>query len=923
MQGTCIWFLENNAYRTWLVSPQCSLLFLHGGPGTGKTTLASTLIESLRNEHRPTIFFFFNSNRSEASNARALLASLIGQMRNLAGSGVEDEFQECQGELAIPASKLFENFRRSVAVFNELFCCIDAIDECDDSVRRLLRFIDNLVQSGSTSVKFFLSGRQQLHILHHLKSETRTINIPNYSTVDDIGRMVADNVRSNLSLTIEDRPTIAERVKTSAMGMFLWAKLALSDIERNTDALPKTLAEMYSKSLASLTSSMPSQELALLCTALNWITITTRPLKVAELVTALAVDSTDTRLEKSKTILGPEESILKMGAPLIQLLPDNSLVLVHQSLVDYLCSHQAPKFSASSRITIPIHIGNANEQIAITCISYLSFDQFKSSYESQDQENLELLDYAANSWFQHAIRAAENLDIFEKVNKFLRSPQGFEWLDGLLTYFGKSVEDLLVIQAQLSQWASKINPGNSLQVFVLDLYRQKAAEIESHNPQSLKGTSILFRSADVFQATGNLSEAQAMYERALYIKSTEKNKMFTKRSQGSERQKQLQHQKGSQFSNIDHDELKAWENLASTYRAQGRWEEAEKLQTRLVGRSEKIFGLEHLRTLASKSFLAMTYYQQGRWKEAESLLLLVVDRRRGSLGSEHPETVTSMGYLALVYVKQGRYQEAEALYNQSLESLKRNLDTEHPETLRMMQNLAVVYRDQGRHDQAEKLYLQALAGDQKILGKEHPDTLNVMDNLAIVYRQQGRYTEAEKLFEHSLTALQKVLGIEHPDTLRTMQNLAVVYRNQGRYDEAENLYLQVLAGDQKILGKEHPDTLKVMGNLASLYLKQGRYDEAEPLYSRTLNLLETIVGATHSTTLHAVNDLGSLYRYQGKLVEAEAMYRRALEGFERVWGPEHPSTLTTIDDLGNLYADQGKLTEAEKVFLRKPKSMKL
>ena len=405
---------------------------------------------------------------------------------------------------------------------------------------------------------------------------------------------------------------------------------------------------------------------------LNWITITTRPLKVAELVTALAVEPTDTKLEKSKMILDPKESILKMGAPLIQILPDNSVILVHQSLVDYLCSHQAPKFSASSRITIPIHTINANEHLATTCISYLSFDHFTNSCGSQDQETLELLDYAATSWFQHAIRAGEIPEIFEDVNKFLRSPQGFEWLDGLLTYFGRSVEDLLVSQAQLSQWANKINPGNSLRVFVLDVYRQKAAEIEPDYPKSLKETSILFRSADVFQATGNLSEAQTTFERALCFKGTEKDRMFSKRSQGNE----LQTRKKPRFPNNDHDELKAWGDLASTYRAQGRWKEAEELQTRLIGRSEKIFGLEHLRTLTSRHFLAIMYYQQGRWKEAESLLLLVVDGRRGSLGSEHPETVTSMGQLALVYVEQGRYQEAEALYNQSLENLKKSLGME-------------------------------------------------------------------------------------------------------------------------------------------------------------------------------------------------------------------------------------------------------
>lgn len=207
--------------------------------------------------------------------------------------GVEYEFQERQEELAIPALKLFEKCRQSIAVFNELFCCIDATDECDNPVKALLRLIDKLVQSGLTSVKFFLSGRLQPNILHHLKSETHSVEISNDSTVDDMSKMVTDMVRSNSNLTVEDRPEMVERVKISARGKFLWAKLVMSDIERNTDTLPNTLGEMYSKSLESLTSSLALQELALLCMALDWITITTRPLKVAELVTALAVEPND------------------------------------------------------------------------------------------------------------------------------------------------------------------------------------------------------------------------------------------------------------------------------------------------------------------------------------------------------------------------------------------------------------------------------------------------------------------------------------------------------------------------------------------------------------------------------------------------------------------------------------------------------
>jgi hypothetical protein len=59
-----------------------------------------------------------------------------------------------------------------------------------------------------------------------------------------------------------------------------------------------------------------------------------------------------------------------------------------------------------------------------------------------------------------------------------------------------------------------------------------------------------------------------------------------------------------------------------------------------------VLGEEHPSTLTSMANLASTYRNQGRWKEAEELFVQVMETRKRVLGEEHPSTMTSMNNLA-------------------------------------------------------------------------------------------------------------------------------------------------------------------------------------------------------------------------------------------------------------------------------------
>ena len=91
--------------------------------------------------------------------------------------------------------------------------------------------------------------------------------------------------------------------------------------------------------------------------------------------------------------------------------------------------------------------------------------------------------------------------------------------------------------------------------------------------------------------------------------------------------------------------------------------------------------MEHPSTLTSMANLASTYRNQGRWKEADSLEVPVIETRKRVLGEEHPDTLTSMNNLAFTWKSQGRHGDAVALMENCLQLRQQILGPDHPHTI--------------------------------------------------------------------------------------------------------------------------------------------------------------------------------------------------------------------------------------------------
>jgi tetratricopeptide (TPR) repeat protein len=352
--------------------------------------------------------------------------------------------------------------------------------------------------------------------------------------------------------------------------------------------------------------------------------------------------------------------------------------------------------------------------------------------------------------------------------------------------------------------------------------------------------------------------------------------------------------------------LSSTTNLASTYRNQGQWEEAAKLDAEVMETCKAKLGADHPDTLRSMANLALTYRNQGRWEEAEKLQVEVLETCKAKLGADHPDTLRSMANLALTYRNQGRWEDAEKLFVEVLETSKTKLGADHPDTLTSMANLASTYRNQGRWEEAEKLQVEVMETCKTKLGADHPDTLTSMANLASTYRKQGQWEDAEKLEVQVLETRKTKLGEDHPDTLTSMANLASTYRNQGRWEDAEKLDVQVLETRKMKLGEDHPDTLTSMANLASTYWSQGQWEDAEKLEVQVLETSKTKLGEDHPSTLTSMHNLAFTWKSLGRSVEAMALMQQCVQQRRQVLRDNHPNLVSSLRVLEQWEAEEAE-----------------
>jgi len=358
----------------------------------------------------------------------------------------------------------------------------------------------------------------------------------------------------------------------------------------------------------------------------------------------------------------------------------------------------------------------------------------------------------------------------------------------------------------------------------------------------------------------------------------------------------------------DPDSLRSMNNLANSYSAAGRHQDALKLREETLRLTKARLGPDNPNTLGCMHNLANSYAAAGRNQGALKLYEETFRLTQAKLGPNHRDTLGCMDSLASAYRAVGRVQEALKLYEEALRCMKTILGPNDRNTLICMNNLANAFRAVGRVQEALKLHEETLPLRKAKLGPDHHDTLLSMGYLARSYADVGRNEEAIRLREETLRLTKTKLGPNHPDTLANMFYLANAYAEVGRDSEALKLREETLRLVKATLDPDHPSTLVSMNNLANSYADAGRNQEALKLYEETLRLMKAKLGANHPDTLRCMGNLANSYADTGRNEEALKLRQETLKLTKSKLGPDDPLTLRSMGDLARslLKLDRGR-----------------
>ncbi|KAM7217735.1 hypothetical protein V8F06_006869 [Rhypophila decipiens] len=418
------WLLADNKFRGWadMTTMKPGALYVNGIPGSGKTFITSRAIQYLGQlrENRNAnglgplvLYFFFRHSQNDKRNFVALLLSLLSQTL------LQDEvlldliYQRCisiDQQTITSVYALRELADLVLQAQNMCFIVVDGLDECiGDDVGK------SQVAQGQDWPSVQLDSS-----LHHTKDiqmycEVQSLEIP--QEFEDIEGI--ENVRLD----------IIHRVTSRARGMFLYAKIVLTnlldqpssaDFERELeeqnfpDGLDQATTHSYERVAIHVLENAYEKRYNVARRILNLVVCAERPLRWREIRSHCSIDiQYKTANPKSR----PRKSAKHYCGSLVEICqkdehrsqsvgpePEDVLELVHETARTY------PLQTNRFRLDI------LNSEMARFCAQYIYSAPFDPDIENTVVKThcmpgyYGFMDYAAANWWKHARRLEDSAD---------------------------------------------------------------------------------------------------------------------------------------------------------------------------------------------------------------------------------------------------------------------------------------------------------------------------------------------------------------------------------------------------------------------------------------------------------------------------------------------------------------------------------
>ncbi|GKT46777.1 ankyrin-2 [Colletotrichum spaethianum] len=433
--GTGEWLTSSCTYADWSQGHNDGLLWITGIPGSGKSVLASKIVDELGNKNPgcPVLYFFFRQIIDANHEPVALLRDWLDQVL-VYSPPLQKRLKEYTEKEKKPLSTmsmndLWKDLRLALSGFpDKVFCVADALDEIDHGNEAFIKALADLGNWMPGKVKVLITSRPVPSVEIPLRT-TKYLQIRLQGSMVDVD--ISAFVQKGLdisSILPEDQQIIREAIPGRANGLFLYAKLAMdaflkpnANTKDTLKSLPADMNAMYADLLREHSRRSGVRD-DMQRVVLQWATHATRPLRLLELAEMISVTYYSNATEHLRNT---KDLVRAACGPLLEIMPDETVCVIHHSFTEYL---QGISRLADDDTGYPVlEFGETHASLGLACLRYLKAGCLDHVVEknkwlkapgrlpnSRGANDLELnlkypfLTYAANNWYVHLERSAKD-----------------------------------------------------------------------------------------------------------------------------------------------------------------------------------------------------------------------------------------------------------------------------------------------------------------------------------------------------------------------------------------------------------------------------------------------------------------------------------------------------------------------------------
>jgi Cdc6-like AAA superfamily ATPase len=217
-EGTGNWLLESGEFQHWLHRSK-QALFCQGMPGSGKTIMASIVINHLDTKFKADadigIAYLYCNFRQQYQRSD-LLASLLKQLawrRSIIPESMQKLFEHHRNRQTRPSlEEIFSELQSIVASYQRVFVIVDALDECQVSDGGRTKFLTEILSfQAKTGINLFATSRVDPEIA---KLFERSISLEIRARNEDVQRYL-DGQMSQLPSFVQSSSDLQDEIKTT------------------------------------------------------------------------------------------------------------------------------------------------------------------------------------------------------------------------------------------------------------------------------------------------------------------------------------------------------------------------------------------------------------------------------------------------------------------------------------------------------------------------------------------------------------------------------------------------------------------------------------------------------------------------------------------------------------------------------------